>query len=94
MADGPGIGLAMVDGLAADGALADYPYLHAARADMLRRLERWSEAAMDYERALALTDNRAERDFLGGRLAEMRARTPSFTAAARTTARTSRPPRR
>ena len=71
-----GIGLAMVDGLASDGALTDYPYLYAARADMLRRLERWSEAATDYERALALTDNGAEQAFLRRRLAEMQARTP------------------
>ena len=45
MADGPAIGLAMMDGIAATGELDTYPYLHAARADLLRRLERWSEAA-------------------------------------------------
>ena len=44
MADGPAIGLAMMDGIAATGELDTYPYLHAARADLLRRLERWSEA--------------------------------------------------
>ena len=55
MADGPAIGLAMMDGLAASGALETYPYLHAARADLLRRLERWSEAATAYRRALTLT---------------------------------------
>ena len=45
MPDGPAVGLAMIDGLAAYGRLDDYAYLHAARADLLRRLERWSEAA-------------------------------------------------
>lgn len=80
MVDGPGIGLAMVDGLAADGSLAEYPYLHAARADLLRRLERWSEAAVSYERALALTDNGTEQAFLRRRLAEMQARSPATPA--------------
>ena len=74
MADGPAIGLAMMDGLAATGALETYPYLHAARADLLRRLERWSEAAAAYRRALALTTNAPERAFLEGRLREVDAR--------------------
>ena len=46
MADGPAVGLAMMDGIAASGELDDYPYLHSARADLLRRLERWSEAVV------------------------------------------------
>jgi RNA polymerase sigma-70 factor (ECF subfamily) len=71
MADGPAIGLAMMDGIAAAGSLDDYPYLHAGRADLLRRLDRRSEAAAAYRRALALTDNRAEQAFLQGRLAEL-----------------------
>ncbi len=69
--DGPAVGLAMIDGLAADGRLDDYVYLHAARADLLRRLERWSEAAAGYERAAALATNATERRFLEGRLAEV-----------------------
>jgi RNA polymerase sigma-70 factor (ECF subfamily) len=68
MADGPAIGLAMMDALAADGRLDGYPYLHAARADLLRRLDRRSEAVVAYRRALDLTDNRAERVFLQARL--------------------------
>ena len=68
MADGPAIGLAMMDGLAARGSLDTYPYLHAARADLLRRLGRRSEAATAYRRALELTDNRAEQTFLQRRL--------------------------
>jgi RNA polymerase sigma-70 factor (ECF subfamily) len=68
MADGPAIGLALMDGLAASGSLDTYPYLHAARADLLRRLDRRSEAASAYRRALELTDNGAEQAFLRRRL--------------------------
>ncbi len=71
MADGPAVGLAMMDGIAASGGLEAYPYLHAGRADLLRRLERWSEAAAAYRRALELTSNGAERAFLERRLAEV-----------------------
>ena len=74
MADGPAVGLAMMDGIAASGALEAYPYLHSARADLLRRLERWSESEAAYRRALAFTTNAPERDFLEGRLAEVRRR--------------------
>jgi RNA polymerase sigma-70 factor, ECF subfamily len=70
MADGPAVGLAMIDGAAMDGALDEYPYFHSARADLLRRLERWSEAADAYRRAADLTTNRAERAFLDRRLAD------------------------
>jgi RNA polymerase sigma-70 factor (ECF subfamily) len=71
MADGPAMGLAMIDGLAADGTLDDYPYLHAARADLLRRLDRLTEAGAAYRRAAGLTTNRAEHAFLERRLAEV-----------------------
>jgi RNA polymerase sigma-70 factor, ECF subfamily len=64
------VGLALMDGLADEGSLAGYPYLHAGRADLLRRLGRHSEAAAAYREALALTANRAERGFLERRLAE------------------------
>jgi RNA polymerase sigma-70 factor (ECF subfamily) len=73
LADGPAVGLAMMDGLAAEGALATYPYLHAARADLLRRLGRRSEAASAYRHALTLTSNRPERSFLASRLREVEA---------------------
>jgi RNA polymerase sigma-70 factor (ECF subfamily) len=72
MADGPAVGLAMMDGIAVSGELDTYPYLHSARADLLRRLERWSEAASAYRRALELTTNAPERAFLESRLAEVR----------------------
>jgi RNA polymerase sigma-70 factor (ECF subfamily) len=76
MRDGPATGLAMIDGLAAEGTLDGYPYLHAAQADLLRRLGRWSEASAAYGRALELTTNGPERAFLRKRLrdAEHRAR--------------------
>jgi RNA polymerase sigma-70 factor (ECF subfamily) len=74
MAEGPAVGLAMMDGIAASGELETYPYLHAARADLLRRLGRWSEAEAAYTRALELTTNAPERDFLEGRLADVQDR--------------------
>ncbi len=49
MADGPEVGLALLDALATDERLAEYPYFHAARADLLRRLGRWPEAAAPIE---------------------------------------------
>jgi RNA polymerase sigma-70 factor, ECF subfamily len=72
MTDGPALALAMVDALSAEGRLDDYVYLHATRADLLRRLGRRSEAAVSYERALALDANATERRFLERRLAEVR----------------------
>jgi RNA polymerase sigma-70 factor (ECF subfamily) len=71
MAAGPERGLDLIDLVAAGGQLEEYPYLHAARADLLRRLGRTSEAADSYRRARALTANVAEQAFLDGRLAEV-----------------------
>jgi RNA polymerase sigma-70 factor (ECF subfamily) len=71
-ADGPEAGLVLLDDIAARGDLAEYHLLPAARADLLRRLGRRPEAAAEYERALALSDNDAERRFLERRLAETR----------------------
>jgi RNA polymerase sigma-70 factor (ECF subfamily) len=71
MADGPAVGLAMMDGIAASGELETYPYLHAARADLLRRLGRWSESEAAYRRALELTTNVPERAFLERRIGEV-----------------------
>jgi RNA polymerase sigma-70 factor (ECF subfamily) len=62
------VGLALIDAL---GGLDSYPYLHAARADMLRRGGRMDDASRAYRRALELTANDAERRFLTGRLAEL-----------------------
>ena len=71
MVDGPAAALAEVDALAADPRLAGYHYLPAIRADLLRRLDRRSEAAQAYRAALAQVDNDPERDFLTTRLTEL-----------------------
>ena len=68
---GPGAALAEVEALARDERLAGYQYLPAVRADLLRRLGRDTEAADAYRRALDLTTNAAERDFLTGRLRDL-----------------------
>ena len=68
LAHGPAAGLAALDGVDA-AALRGYHLLPASRADFLRRLDRWPEAAAEYRRALALTDNARERSFLAARLA-------------------------
>jgi RNA polymerase sigma-70 factor (ECF subfamily) len=70
MVRGPAAGLAEIDALEQDPRLAGYRYLPAAKADLLRRLGRGADATAAYERAIALTANDAERDFLTGRLAE------------------------
>ena len=71
MADGPERGLELVDRLAESAALEQYHLLHAARADLLRRLGRSDEARAAYARALELATNDVERAFLGRRLAEV-----------------------
>jgi RNA polymerase sigma-70 factor (ECF subfamily) len=52
------------------GTLADYYLLPATRADLLRRLGRYAEAATAYQRALQLAPTDAERRFLARRLFE------------------------
>jgi RNA polymerase sigma-70 factor (ECF subfamily) len=72
MARGPRPALELIDELAASGELDDYHLLHAARADMLRRLGDNEEAAKSYEAALNLATNDNERRFLERRLRKMR----------------------
>jgi RNA polymerase sigma-70 factor (ECF subfamily) len=72
MAHGPQPALDLIDELAASGELDDYHLLHAARADMLRRLGDNEAAAEAYEAALKLATNDSERRFLERRLREMR----------------------
>jgi RNA polymerase sigma-70 factor, ECF subfamily len=72
MADGPEAGLALIDRPEVAGPLTDYRWFHAARADLLRRLERCTEAAAAYARALELAENGAERAYLARRLAEVK----------------------
>jgi RNA polymerase sigma-70 factor (ECF subfamily) len=71
MADGPLAGLALVEELRSSGALEGYHLLPATRADLLRRLDRTSEAAEAYREALSLTTTDAERRYLDRRLAEV-----------------------
>jgi RNA polymerase sigma-70 factor (ECF subfamily) len=71
MADGPRAGLALVDDLAASNDLNDYHLLHAARADLQRRLGLLDEAAKSYTQALALVTNDSERRYLERRLREV-----------------------
>jgi RNA polymerase sigma-70 factor (ECF subfamily) len=73
MVDGPEAALAEIAELDLDGRLADYRYLPAAKADMLRRLGRRGAAAEAYRDALELTDNAAEREFLARRISEVSA---------------------
>ncbi len=71
MARGPAEGLARIDALLAEGALARYHLAHSARADLLRRLARVDEAVVAYGKALQLASHDADRRFLAARLAEL-----------------------
>jgi RNA polymerase sigma-70 factor, ECF subfamily len=72
MAEGPERGLALMKELAAESDLENYHLLHAARADMQRRLGRSAEAAAEYEKALGLVTNESERRYLERRLKEVK----------------------
>ncbi len=76
MSDGLEAGLARIDALGTGaqtdgGKLRDYHLYHAARADLLRRLGRNSDAAAAYREALRLATNDIERAYLTRRLAEV-----------------------
>ena len=71
MRDGPSAGLALIDAILGRGDLSDYHLVHAARADLCRRLGRTAEARASYERALSLAQQEPERRFLERRLAEL-----------------------
>ncbi len=71
MLHGPEAGLAHIDAVLAQGQLANYSLAHAARADMCRRLGRTAEARSSYERALALTQQEPERQFLQERIRQL-----------------------
>jgi len=73
MSDGPAAGLALVERLEADGRLAGYHLLPAARADLLRRLGRHDEAAAAYRSAIELADTVPVREHLAGRLVALQA---------------------
>lgn len=69
-AEGPAAGLAIVDALRDAPALRDYGLLHAARADLLRRVGRRDEARTEYERAAALAGNDRDRALMRRAAAE------------------------
>lgn len=71
MRDGAAAGLAQIEAIIARGELKDYRLLHAARADLCRRLGKTAEARASYGRALELTRQEPERRFLTRRIAEL-----------------------
>jgi RNA polymerase sigma-70 factor, ECF subfamily len=71
MRDGPAAGLALIDAILVRGDLSEYHLAHSARADLCRRLGRTAEARASYQRALELTQQGPERQFLQRRLAQL-----------------------
>jgi RNA polymerase sigma-70 factor, ECF subfamily len=72
MRDGPEAGLTNIDAVLEHGELANYYLAHSARADMCRRLGRTAEARASYEKALALTQQEPERQFLQERIRQLK----------------------
>ena len=72
MRDGPEAGLTQIDAVLEQGELANYYLAHSARADMYRRLGRTAEARSSYEKALALTQQEPERQFLQERIRQLK----------------------
>jgi RNA polymerase sigma-70 factor (ECF subfamily) len=72
MRDGPEAGLMHIDAVLEHGGLANYYLAHSARADMCRRLGRTAEARASYEKALALTQQEPERQFLQERIRQLK----------------------
>ena len=71
MRDGPEAGLTHIDAVLKHGELANYYLAHSVRADMYRRLGRKTEARSSYEKALALTQQEPERQFLQERIRQL-----------------------
>jgi RNA polymerase sigma-70 factor (ECF subfamily) len=72
MRDGPEAGLAHINAVLEHGELANYYLAHSARADMYRRLGRTAEARSSYEKALELTQQEPERQFLQERIRQLK----------------------
>jgi RNA polymerase sigma-70 factor (ECF subfamily) len=72
MFDGPESGLIHIDALLDHGELENYYLAHSARADLYRRLGRTAEARESYEKALALTQQEPERQFLQDRIRQLK----------------------
>lgn len=64
MAEGPEPALVLVDALVKEPALASYPFLPAARAELLEKLARFAEARGEFERAAGLAKNARQRERL------------------------------
>lgn len=71
MSEGLEQGLALFEEAGSTGKLESYYVFHAARADLLRRLNRGPEARAAYSRALELTTNQVEQQYIRRRLAEI-----------------------
>ena len=71
MSEGPAAGLVILDAVGTHPQLNGWPQLHVARAELLRRLGRYSEADEAYRRALELEPARAERAFIERRVGEL-----------------------
>jgi len=71
MSEGAESGLALINEANTGNRLENYYLFHASRADLLRRLNRLDEAATSYTRALSLTTNRIEQQYLRERLNEV-----------------------
>jgi RNA polymerase sigma-70 factor (ECF subfamily) len=72
MRDGPEAGLAHINAVLEHGELANYYLAHSARAELCRRLGRTAEARSSYEKALALTQQEPERQFLQERIRQLK----------------------
>ena len=72
MRDGPEVGLTHIDAVLEHGEMSNYYLAHSARADMCRRLGRTAEARSSYEKALALTQQEPERQFLQERIRQLK----------------------
>jgi RNA polymerase sigma-70 factor (ECF subfamily) len=70
--DGPAAGLTHIDALLEHGELANYYLAHSARAELYRRLGRTAEARASYEKALGLTRQEPERQFLQERIRQLK----------------------
>jgi predicted RNA polymerase sigma factor len=69
MAYGAAAGLGLVDSLVSDGSLEQYHLLPSVRGDLLAKLNRFDEAAVEFQRAASLTQNARERELLLARAA-------------------------
>ena len=73
MAEGPAAALPLVESIRAGGMLENYHLLYGVRGDLLRKLERHTEANLDFLKAAELTRNEREKAYLLGRAAEVAA---------------------